>query len=453
MYSILSIVDIIVPFFLVVVIFFVSKYIQNNKIVDNPSYKYYVSGLMVKLFGGIAVCLVYIFYYGGGDTINYYNDARCVVGVFLSNPINGINILLHGINSVTWSYFDYDTWWPVYVNDLQAFTVVRIAWLFVLVTFKSYIGTTMLLAWISFFPIWRMYQIFIIEFPKLQRQFAIAILFIPSVFFWGSGLLKDTVTFSAVALFTSSLYLVLVMKERILLNVIYLIIASFILISIKPYILFALLPGSVLWLSGIFLSSVENPLLRKYLVPVLSSVAVVSVIFGLRMLGGSLGDYSVDKVLNKAVVTQSDLKSEHYQGSSFDIGEFDPTIQGVLSKAPVAINAALFRPYLWESNNIAMLISGIENLILLLATIYLIIKLRVFNLFRLILQHRMLFFTVTFSLFFSFSVGLTTSNFGSLVRYKIPAIPFYLASLFIIKYLYDKENLENEESEVGEVTG
>jgi hypothetical protein len=37
------------------------------------------------------------------------------------------------------------------------------------------------------------------------------------------------------------------------------------------------------------------------------------------------------------------------------------------------------------------------------------------------------------------------------VRYKIPAIPFYLASLFIIKHLYDKEQLEDEESEVEEV--
>jgi hypothetical protein len=39
-------------------------------------------------------------------------------------------------------------------------------------------------------------------------------------------------------------------------------------------------------------------------------------------------------------------------------------------------------------------------------------------------------------LFFAFAVGLSTSNFGSLVRYKIPAIPFFVASLMITNFYY-----------------
>lgn len=70
-----------------------------------------------------------------------------------------------------------------------------------------------------------------------------------------------------------------------------------------------------------------------------------------------------------------------------------------------------------------MIVSSLENLILLVITIFLLIKMRFYNLFLLIFKHHILFFSVFFSLFFSFSVGLTTSNFGSLVRYKIPAIP------------------------------
>jgi hypothetical protein len=37
---------------------------------------------------------------------------------------------------------------------------------------------------------------------------------------------------------------------------------------------------------------------------------------------------------------------------------------------------------------------------------------------------------------FAFSVGFTSYNFGSLVRYKIPLMPFYYIALFI---LADKE--------------
>ena len=164
----------------------------------------------------------------------------------------------------------------------------------------------------------------------------------------------------------------------------------------------------------------------------------------LNLMSDFLGEYSLEKVLDKAVLTQNDLKSDYYQGSSFDIGGFDATVTGILSKMPSAINAALFRPYIWETYNLTMLMSGIENLLLLLFTIYLTIKLRVYNLFRLMFRHRILFFTVYFSIFFAFSVGVTTSNFGSLVRYKIPAIPFFLISLIIISSTYKDLQAEDK---------
>jgi hypothetical protein len=38
-----------------------------------------------------------------------------------------------------------------------------------------------------------------------------------------------------------------------------------------------------------------------------------------------------------------------------------------------------------------------------------------------------------FSLIFAASVGITSANFGTLVRYKIPLIPFYLSGLYILQ--------------------
>jgi len=59
------------------------------------------------------------------------------------------------------------------------------------------VPTVMLLALVSFGGVWRMYQIFIMEFPKLERPLAYTFFFLPSVFFWGSGILKDSITLSA----------------------------------------------------------------------------------------------------------------------------------------------------------------------------------------------------------------------------------------------------------------
>jgi hypothetical protein len=221
-------------------------------------------------------------------------------------------------------------------------------------------------------------------------------------------------------------------------------VSSLLLIWIKPYIFFALLPGSILWFGGIQLFRVNNHLVKSLTTPFLITISLLSGYLMLNLMSGFLGEYSLENVLDKAVLTQSDLKSEYYQGSSFDIGSFDPTVAGILSKMPAAINAALFRPYIWETYNLTMLMSGIENLVMLLFTIYLAIRLRVYNLFRLMFRHRILFFTVYFSIFFAFSVGLTTSNFGSLVRYKIPAIPFFLISLIIISSTYKDLKKEDE---------
>jgi hypothetical protein len=347
----LSIVDVIVAPMLLAIFFFNAKRIQGRHIEEQSEYRYYVTGLFLKLFGAIAICLVYVFYYGGGDTVNYYHDNTCVAKLFLESPLKAIAFTFGSNTPDIWFSFTTFTDWPIYFTDEHASMIVKLTWFLSLITFNSFMGQTMILAWLSYFLLWRMYQVFIMEFPSLVREFAISLFFVPSLFFWGSGLLKDTITFAAVALFTSSFYYMVVKKERVARNLWYLVFASFLLIKIKPYILFALLPGSLLWFSGVRLSKIDNKLLRLYLGPVLTFIALVSVFIMLKLMSSFLGEYTLGNVLNKAVVTQQDLKAEYYQGSSFDIGDFDATIPGILSKMPAAINAALFRPYLWESNN------------------------------------------------------------------------------------------------------
>jgi hypothetical protein len=52
-------------------------------------------------------------------------------------------------------------------------------------------------------------------------------------------------------------------------------------------------------------------------------------------------------------------------------------------------------------------------------------------------------YCISFSLLFALFVGATTANFGSLVRYKIPCMPFYVIAIFLIQDAarQKKENL------------
>jgi hypothetical protein len=67
-------------------------------------------------------------------------------------------------------------------------------------------------------------------------------------------------------------------------------------------------------------------------------------------------------------------------------------------------------------------------------TILLLIRIKTFRLFKILFNNPLLFFSLSFAILFSFSVGLTTANFGALVRYKIPLLPFYISSLVILFY-------------------
>ncbi|MFA5782904.1 MAG: hypothetical protein WC868_11620, partial [Bacteroidales bacterium] len=160
----------------------------------------------------------------------------------------------------------------------------------------------------------------------------------------------------------------------------------------------------------------------------------------------SLGVYgTTETMLKHAQLVQQDLiRGEQYGANYYDIGKFDASITGILSKAPKAIIAGLFRPFIWETRNIVMLFSGLENFILLIFTLYIIFRIGIKSVYKVIINEPLIIFSLTFSIIFAFFVGLATANFGALVRYKILAIPFFLVALINTYYLIRKNKKEEQ---------
>ena len=248
---ILSIFDLLLAPIYLIVIFFIASYIQNRNIDKHPLYKWYTKGLMVKLFGAVSVCLIYQLYYTGGDTVNYFITSKALSNMLFKNYKVFFDIVFNGNNSYSnYMAFDNSTGFPVFWRDEKALFVSRLVTPLCLLSFQSFVVTAILLAWLCYTGIWRFFQLFNQQFPQLQKQFAISILFVPSVVFWGSGLLKDTITLSAVGWFTFHFYNFFIRKKYKIWSVLSILVASFLLIAIKPYILFALLPGAIIWLTN-----------------------------------------------------------------------------------------------------------------------------------------------------------------------------------------------------------
>jgi hypothetical protein len=449
--SVLSIWDLILPPIYILIIFIIGHLIQVKYIKHNEIYRYFKMGLLAKMLGAIGLCLIYTKYYNGGDTTAFFKGSVSMIKLFSKSSETFFSIMGDNLTKENYSEFDSDTGWPFYYKESGSFTVIRFTTVIQFISFNSYIVSSIVLASISYAGIWRLFRLFCEIFPSMHKQFFYSILLVPSVLFWGSGILKDTYTLMAASWFTYSFYKVFVKPDKVTINVIMMLIMAYVMIKIKPYIFIALMPGTLLWFAFERVNRVENWLLKILTGPFLVVFTSVLGYLLLTNLSKDFGQYSsTENILYKAQNTQFDLKQSYYGGNSFDIGEFDASATGVIKKLPAAIMAGLFRPFLWESKNFVMLIAAAENTVLMLLTIFLLFKLGIYRFYKVISREPILFFSVIFSLFFAFSVGLTSANFGAMVRYKIPAVPFYLSSLLIINNFY-RQKREAEKAALAEI--
>jgi hypothetical protein len=291
---------------------------------------------------------------------------------------------------------------------------------------------------------WKAYRFFAELFPERRTLVAVAILFIPSVTFWSSGIVKDTFTYSFGLLFLVYFYKILFQHKWSVFNILWLLFSAYMVMSIKPYILYALIASGFVWFGFANLHRIRNRVIRVFVLPFM----ILTVGFGgvwtmntvMQLVGGQYGN--IDAMLQKAVIAQQDLKQEYYQGSAFDIGDYEATIEGALSVTPAAVVAGLYRPFLWESRSAVMLLSGLENLALLLLTLYVFFRVGFRQLFRSMGKNPFLIFCFVFSISIALGVGLSTSNFGALVRFKIPLIPFLFLGLMMVVRDFREENLK-----------
>ena len=405
------------------------------KVTNAYTRKYYLPALSLKLFGAVALGVVYYFYYRGGDTINYYEQSKLIYDSFWQSPILGLKILFsHGqFDPMTYAVTSKMRWY----SSPTEFFVIRIAAVMSLFTFNTYSVIAMLFALLSFSGIWVMYNTFVRLYPIMYKQLAIAVFFVPSVFFWGSGLMKDSLCIGALGWLFYAFYTGLIEKKAPIKMSVIAVIAIYVLLSTKAYILFSFLAPAILWVFAENSRRIKNRVLRRVIGPLLVVGGVGAGIFGTLKLTEGDARYSLDNVAERAKITADYIYrvSIEQGGAAYSLGELDGTMGGMLKLAPQAVNVTLFRPYLWEVHNVIMLISSLESTIFLLFTLWIVMRTGLMRTLRIIVSSPLLTFSILFALGFSMSVGLSTNNFGSLARYKVHMMPFYLAVLYITNHI------------------
>lgn len=425
--------DFIVTPIVIILVYWVA-YMVRPHVTDGVNRKYFFPALSFKIIGAIALGFLYQFYYDGGDTFNFHTiGSRLIWEAFWESPGKGFDLLLSRGEYLAGTY-GYASKIYFY-QDQSSFFVIRIATLFDLLTFSTYSGTAVLFALFSFIGSWAFFMAMYRQSPQLHFPVALAILFIPSVIFWGSGLLKDTVTFSCLGLMTYSISNIFMKRHQKIGSIFLLVISAWIIFSVKKYILLCFLPAALLWIYADRIAKIRSIILKTLIIPVIAILLVGTGYFSIVLIGMDDPRYSLDKIAMTAQITAYDIGfySGKDAGSGYSLGELDGTFKNMINKAPQAINVSLFRPYLWEIRNPLMFFSAIESFFFLGLTLYAIAKSRS-TIFR-AMANPVVIFCFVFSLTFAFAVGVSTFNFGTLSRYKIPLLPFYaLGIIYLLNY-------------------
>jgi hypothetical protein len=228
---------------LVIIAVFIGAYFVRPCVTDAKTRQFFFPALSFKIIGAIALGIIYQFYYSGGDTFSYHtHGSRPLWEAFVDSPMDGIRMFFsHGTYGVGLGDIGEKIW---FWRDPSSFFIIQIAACLDLLTFSSYSATAVLFSVMAFTGGWMLYYVFYKTNPELYRILAICCLFIPSVIFWGSGILKDTVTFTFLGVSTFCIYRIVFERRVKFLYFLLLLTSFFVIFSVKKYILISLIAAT-----------------------------------------------------------------------------------------------------------------------------------------------------------------------------------------------------------------
>lgn len=356
--------------------------------VDKSEQVVFVFGLGLKIAAAFGIGLLYSVYYSGGDTFNYLHDLK-ILGGDLSDDL-------------------------LFADQPRAWFFVQMIYPFYILSFTDYWVLASVLSVLSFLATWLFYQ----ELKRLvikRWTIQFALFFIPSVVFWTSGLMKETVSFSVINL----IFFVLLRVKRntgfLGIHISAFLLLSILLFYLKYYLFAPLLLVSVLFFVHHFtrkdLSSTQLMLSLAgvlLVIPLVVSVLHPNMNFGF-FLEALHNNYS---------------RTLRYSSEEAVIPiSYDGSLISFIKVIPIALCTGLFRPIFTEAWNSLSLLLAIENLILSSLFLWVMwdrLMKRKFNCSILVML------SVFFIVFLAVVLPIASPNYGSLVRYRTAYYPLFV---------------------------
>lgn len=444
---------------------------------------------ILKILFGVALWAIYTFYYtdrSTADIYKYFDDSKPMFDALKTNPVDYFKMLFGYQNDSEYFnqyYHQMSNWFREYDSNLynDSHTIIRFNAAIRLLSLSYYNVHSVFICFISLLGLTAIYKTFLPLLRESKKLLFVAVFLLPSVLFWGSGVLKEGILFFGLGFLIYFFHQILRKKGRVLLNLFWVLFSAALIAFTKFYILGAIIPALVanLWLS----LTNEKKTVLKYAITVsvflgigLGAHYIISAPNPLEFLTAKQRDFNLlvkggvylesikenrrdtlyiesqyynqikyDKVAQIAEIndvpecwlvrdslitvrqpmvygediTFHIIKDYGRTGSSIKTYQLEPTIGSFVRALPRAFYNAFFRPWPFENLQPFTLFAGIENFLVLLFIAYAIVK----GNWRAV-DKKWLLFCLSFVMVVYLLTGYTTPVLGSIVRYRIPAMPF-----------------------------
>ena len=379
----------------------------------------------VHLFFGLTLTYIYSNFYldrSLADTFKYFDDANHIFQLFKTNPKLFWDLFL-GSNSAALNSVEAlentHTWFPesrrTFYNDNR--TIVRINLIIRFFSFGSYFFHLIIFFLMGIIGKALLFKVGKSYLPQKEALWFLVIFFIPSIVFWSSGILKEGPLFLIMGYLIYQLHN-LHQKGITFWNTSQILGLIICMIFIKFYVLIFMIPAILIFLQFKYLKY------RKIKIIIFNFIGFL---IGAQIWHVINPRWSVFTILKWKKNDFIGLAEVEKANSFISTRYLDDNLLSFLANIPEALLNSFIQPTFWNITNVFSGLTAIENFVLLIFMIFCVVKGRRVNVTNVGV------FALIYALSFLTITAMITPIIGSLVRYKIPILPFLL--FFFIQFL------------------
>ncbi len=357
------------------------------------------------------------FYPQGNDYWNLNAAGQKEYQMLVSDPVHFFKDIF--VSSYQHGYDGFFNAVGTYWNDLKNTMIGKLLALFNIFSRGNYYVNSLFFNFLGFFGHVALYRVFYDIYKSGKWALVAGCFLLPSTLYFSSGIHKDLVVFSMLALYSYSLYFSL--RNKLSSRYFVMILISFTgLLLIRNFVALAIIPASIGLISCFYI--------RKNGLVIFTAVYLACFVLLLFMHA----IYPAINPLQVILQRQQDFINLPEASSQLQAISLQPTVNSFIIHAPQAISNGFFRPAVWNAETRFLIPLAIEMHIYMLSALLMFIFYRKSEPAGKYFLYWGLFVACSLILL----TGYIVPNTGSLVRYRSLYLPFIITPVLWHIYTY-----------------